>query len=322
MDDRNIWRVGFLGAGRTATALALALSSTGYQVAAVASRSLASARALASKLPGCEALADPSDLLQWCDVVFLTVPDDAIASVVAGLPWREGQGAVHCCGSLTMDVLAYARERGALVGGLHPLQTFATRASSAHSLAGSTFAVEGEGALRPWLEEVVQRLGGHAIHIRSQDRPLYHAAAVMACGYVATLLDAATVLWGAMGFSQEEALRALLPLAQGTLRNVETHGSRDAATGPIFRADTDTVRRHLMALAEAVPEVVPLYCQAGLATVAMALERGSIETGEAQQISELFNAYLASQVIDESSPSAEELEIIGILDAGGEYLRE
>ena len=295
--------MGFLGAGRTATALALGLSNAGYMVAATASRSLASAQSLAAKLPECQALADPPELLQRCDIVFLTVPDDAIASVAASLPWREGQGAVHCSGALSLDVLAPAQERGAQVGGLHPLQTFATLEGGDQSLAGSTFAIEGEGALHRWLEEAVQGLEGRFIHLRSQDRPLYHAAAVISCGYVATLLDAASALWEAMGFRRDEVLSALLPLTRGTLRNVEAQGPRDGATGPIVRGDTDTVRRHLLSLAERAPEVLPLYCQAGLATVAIALARGSINLNQASEINRLLRAHLVSDSEAESLSS-------------------
>ena len=284
--------VGFIGAGRTATALAQGLNNAGYHVGVVASRAPASAHALAGKLPGCDALAAPGDLVQRCDIVFLTVPDDAIASLAAELPWREGQGVVHSSGALSLDALASPLEHSALVGGLHPLQTFATLEESDMSLAGFTFAIEGEGALRNWLEEVVRSLGGHAIHLRPQDRPLYHAAAVMSSGYVATLLDSATKLWETMGFSQEEALRALLPLTRGTLRNVESQGPRKGATGPILRGDAGTVRHHLETLAEMSPETIPLYCQAGLAMVALAPEQHLIDDEQAREMRHLLQSYL------------------------------
>ena len=294
--DNLFPRIGFFGAGRAATALAPGLAKAGYVVAAIASRTLTSARSLAAKLPRCQAIADPIELLQECDVVFLTVTDDVIASVAAALPWRKGQGVVHCSGALSLDVLAPAVEQNAFVGGLHPLQTFATRDGDAQYLVGSTFAIEGEGALLHWLEEAVRRLRGHAIHLRSQDRPLYHAAAVMACGYVATLLDAANELWEVMGFSRQEALRALLPLARGTLDNVEALGTREGATGPILRGDVRTIRLHLAALKDRTPEALALYCQVGLATVRLALERRTIEPRQANQINDLLNTYLVPVV--------------------------
>ncbi len=285
--------LGFIGAGRTATALALGLAKAGYRVTATASRSMASAQALAQKVPGCRALAHPADVIQECDVVLLTVPDDAIASVAGALSWRPGQGAVHCSGTLSLDVLAPARERGALVGALHPLQTFATRETSNYGLTGCTFAIEGDGELGRWLDEMVQRMEGHSIHLQPNDRPLYHASAVMSCGYVATLLESACALWETMGFSLEEAVKALLPLTRGTLDNVEAQGAREAATGPIMRGDTGTVRGHLAALATRAPEIIPLYCQAGLAMVDLAQERQSINPEQVKDMRRLLRSYLA-----------------------------
>ena len=299
--------IGFIGAGRTATALALGLAKAGYQVADVASRSHASAQALTQKLLGCKALTNPTDVIKECGVVFLTVPDDAIASLAGALPWRPGQGAIHCSGALSLDVLALARERGAVVGALHPLQTFATREASTYRLAGVTFAIEGEGSLGLWLEEVVRRMEGHSIHLLPQHRPLYHASAVMSCGYVATLLESACALWEAMGFSREEAVKALLPLTRGTLDNVEAQGARDAATGPITRGDTGTVRRHLAALATSAPQVVPLYCQAGLAMLALAQERASVSPEQAEAMKHLLRSYLAKATNDSSGSEMPEV---------------
>ena len=281
-------RIGFVGTGRIATALSLAMREAGCSVAAVVSRSPESARRLADRLPGCEALPNPEDITDKCDIVFLTVPDDAVASVAGTLTWREGQAAVHCSGALTLGVLDAARGGGASVGGLHPLQTFVGNDMDAGSLAGTTFAVQGDGTLRDWLEGVVESLGGSSVDIGDHDRPLYHAAAVMSCGYLATMLDAACDLWGSMGFSREEALRALLPLARGTLSNVESQSTRGGATGPIIRGDLETVRLHLETLAEQAPHVLPLYCQAGLAMVSLT----SLPADRAGELKELLIAHM------------------------------
>ncbi len=291
--DNDFKRVGFLGAGRTANALALGMSGVGYNVTVVASRSFDSARALASRLPGCDPLPDPLDLVQRCDLVFLTVPDDAIASV-AEMPWRVGQGVVHCSGALPVDALASARTRGAVIGALHPFLTFASLDTTPTAFSGCTFAVEGDGPLETWMEGVVGRLGSDSVHISPADRPLYHASAVLACGYVTTLLDAAGQLWDGMGFSREQSLRALLTLAGATLRNVQEAGTHDGLTGPIVRGDAGTVRLHVQALAQRAPSVLPLYCQTGLAMVALASKRGSIGPDQAQRIADVLEPYLVS----------------------------
>ncbi|MBI4197607.1 MAG: DUF2520 domain-containing protein [Chloroflexi bacterium] len=291
----TLQKIGFIGAGRTATALALGFARAGYSVTAVASRSYASARALAAMAPGCKAEREASEVVVACDVVFLTVPDDAIELVAASLPWRVGKAALHCSGALSSEALRGARQRGAEAGCFHPLQTFASREGGEAKLAGSAFAVEGEGWLRAWLEEAARRLGGIPVFIKGENRPLYHASAVMACGYIATMVDAACGLWEAMGLTREEGLKALLPLLRGTVDNLAERGPRLGATGPILRGDAGTVRRHLEALADRAPEALALYRQAGLAMVFMAQARGSISGAQAEELSGLLRPQMARE---------------------------
>ena len=102
-------KIGFIGAGRVGTALALGLAQAGYSVAAVASHTYASAQALATIVVGAQGLAplhckaerEPSEVVAHCDIVFLTVPDDAIEAVAGALTWRKGQAVVHCRGALS-----------------------------------------------------------------------------------------------------------------------------------------------------------------------------------------------------------------------------
>jgi len=283
--------IGFIGAGHVGTALAVGLARAGYNVVAVASRSNASAQTLAQHVPGCCAAQSPKDVLSTSDIVFLTVSDDAIATVAAGLPWRKGQAAVHCSGALSSEALESACGKGATVGCFHPLQTFASREGGEEKLAGSTFAVEGEGWLRTWLEEAARKLGGFPVYIKAEDKALYHASAILACGYVTTLVDAATGLWEQMGLSREEGLRALLPLVRGTVDNLERMGTAQAATGPIVRGDTGTVRRHLDALADRAPEALALYRELGLAMVRLAQRRESINDRQAEELRGLLESH-------------------------------
>ena len=83
-------RVGFIGAGRLARALSLALRSAGIPVVRVASRSEASARTLAEPLPDCR-IGDPPDVARDCDLVFLTSPAGLIAEIARTVPWRAGR---------------------------------------------------------------------------------------------------------------------------------------------------------------------------------------------------------------------------------------
>jgi len=269
-------RLAFVGAGRLARVLAPALQARGYSVLAVASRSLSSAQELAGRLPDAQALTAMSAAAAEADIVFLTVPDDAIGDVAARIAWRKGQAAVHCSGALELDVLDAAARAGARTGCFHPLQTFASEAAP---LAGFTVAIESaDEGLAGTLSAMAEALGCRPFRVPAGKKALYHAAAAMASNYLVTLLAEAAGLWWSMGQSRQDALQALLPLVQTTLANVERLGPEAALTGPIARGDAGTVRRHLHALEEAAPDVLPLYKELGRCTLGLARLEPVVET--------------------------------------------
>ena len=67
--------VAFIGAGRLASGLALALHAAGMTVTAVASRSAQSARQLAALISECDA-TDAQSAVDQAQLVFITTPDD------------------------------------------------------------------------------------------------------------------------------------------------------------------------------------------------------------------------------------------------------
>ncbi len=265
--------IGFIGAGATASALAGAFAKAGLPVVAIASRRPDRAAALAARLPGTVAVTNSQTIVDRADLVFLAVPDDAIAPVCEGLRWRAATNAVHCSGAHSLDVLAAARDGGAGTGSCHPLQTLTGAAGEAGRLAGCVFGIEADEPLRSTLREIVRRIGGEPLVLEAGDKPLYHAAAVLSSNYVVTLAAVAADLWSTFGLDRPRALRALLPLLRGTVDNLDKRGLPDALTGPIARGDVTTVQRHLDALAAHQPERAALYRDLGRATVSLASER-------------------------------------------------
>ena len=260
-------RVGFIGSGRMGTALSLAMCNAGYDIEMVSSRSLDTASSLASKLVGCEATDNFVDLQERCDLIFLTVPDKAITEIVSDFEWRKDQAVIHCSGVFGTEVLEKARMRGAYVGAMHPLQTFCGNICDSDHLLGSTFTVSYDEGLHDWIIRLIRDLKGNIVSILPEDRPLYHASAVMTCGYLTTLMEGAIQMWSAMGFDSKEAIGALLPLIQSTLRNIEIGGIQRSVTGPIQREDFDTVRLHLAEISKRIPQLLPLYSTLGIAMV-------------------------------------------------------
>jgi len=277
-------KLGFIGAGTVGTALAVLLNSKGYQVVAVSSRSLTSADKLAKAVNGCRAYPSPQDVVNAAELIFITTPDDAVGSVAASLQWRQGKSVVHCSGAASTDILEPARQAGAMVGTIHPLQTLAGVKEAIENIPGSTFGIEAEEPLLSTLKEIATSLGGHPIELKAEDKVVYHAAAVIACNYFVTLVKTATDLWQTFNVPADQATRALLPLIRGTLHNIDTIGIPNCLTGPIARGDTGTISNHIKSLGKAAPAVLSVYRELGVQTIPVALAKGKINKQQANEL--------------------------------------
>ncbi len=288
-------KLGFIGAGTVGTALAIRLSGRGYPVGCVSSRSQGSARELARLVRGCNALDSNQAVADSADLVFITTPDGVIRQVATEIKWRPGQSVVHCSGALGTDVLGPAKKLGARVGAFHPLQTFAGVKQAIENLPGSTFAIEAEKPLLDTLKEMATALDGHWIELEAEDRVIYHAAAVIACNYLVTLVKLATDLWQTFGVPTHQATQALLPLLKGTVNNIETIGIPQCLTGPIARGDTGTIKKHLEALQKKAPDLLSTYRELGLKTIPVALAKGKIDSKQVKELKKVLTQKLPGE---------------------------
>ena len=256
---------------------------------AVASRTRASAERLAGMVDGCRVCDTAQAVADAADLVFITTPDGVIPQIAAQVKWHPGQGVVHCSGADSLNILAPAADIGALRGGFHPLQTFATVAYAIENIPGSTFALEADEPMLGSLKEMAAALGGHWIVLKPGDKVVYHAAAVLACNYMITLVKLATDLWKTFGVSTPEATQALLPLLRGSLNNLNNVGLPNSLTGPIARGDAGTVQKHLVALQERAPELLPAYKELGRQTIPIALAKGKIDKEKASELNAILS---------------------------------
>jgi len=248
---------GIIGAGRVGGALALSLAEKGMRVAAIASRRDNTARALARRIAGAEAVS-AEEVAKRCDWVFLTLPDAAVVAVASELPWRAGQAVVHTSGGLDLSALDPAAARDALPGAFHPLRAFAAGDLDAGAFAGITIGISAGPALSPQLEALAGSLGARALRIDGADRTLYHAAAVFASNYAVALLVAARRAWTLAGLPEAEARAALAPLLVGAAANAAAQPLERALSGPVVRGEAETIAHHLEKLGRA-PELADLY---------------------------------------------------------------
>ena len=280
-------KLGFIGAGRAGTGLATGFARAGRDVVAVASRSIASARALVKRVRGARACA-PQEVADRADLVFLTVPDDAIEPVASGIRWRAGAACVHCSGAADLDALKKAAADGALTGGFHPLHMFGEPGESPDALAGCAIALAGPDVLLKKLERLARSLGAKPLRLPEGGRALYHAAANFSGAFVIALIQETIALWKKLGIANADALAALLPLLRGTVDNVERLGAAGGLGSAVARGDLGTIRRHLDVLGKTAPDSLELYRILSLRTIPLALAKGTLKAETAREITALL----------------------------------
>jgi len=287
--------LGFIGAGRVGTGLASGFVRAGVNVVAIASRTIASAQKLAKRIRGARACA-PQEVAERADIVFLTVPDDAIEAVASKVRWRAGSACVHCSGAADLDVLQKAVADGALAGGFHPLHMFGEAGEPPGALTGCAIALAGPDALVQRLALLARALGARPLRLPEGGRALYHAAANFSGAFVIALIHEAIALWGKLGIAQGDALAALLPLLRGTADNVEKLGAAGGLGSAIARGDAGTIRRHLDALGRDAPDSLELYRILSLRTIPLALAKGTLKPAAAKEITALLEKTILKSV--------------------------
>jgi predicted short-subunit dehydrogenase-like oxidoreductase (DUF2520 family) len=255
----------------------------------VASRDETKRSRFAGLVPGARAFAEPQAVLDDADLIFLTVPDDAVGEVAAQLHLYSGQALVHTSGALPASILAPAMAAGTNAGSFHPLVAFADYDQALADLTGATVAVEGDEAVLPVLAELAESIGAHPVTLPDGGKTAYHAAAMMAAGGLVGLLDAIASVGKLAGLDERTAIAVYAPLARQALANAERLGIDGALTGPLLRGDVGTVRGHLQVLMEQAPDAIPLYVEVARRELAIARRRGELSEEQAAQIAALLD---------------------------------
>jgi predicted short-subunit dehydrogenase-like oxidoreductase (DUF2520 family) len=241
-------RIGFIGAGKVGFSLGRLMANKGVELAGYASRTPASAEE-AARFTNSASFRKAPDLAAASDVVFLTVPDDAVSTV-----WKEialggdlsGKVVCHTSGFLSSDVFAGARERGVLAASLHPLMAVPDRLESWGLLAEALYAAEGDPAALAVLGPLCDSVGVRYGVVGREGKALYHCAASLVSNCAVALAFMGESAFASLGL--EGSLPGLWGLMLRNVGSVAARGPAAALTGPVERADAGTVEAHLAAL--------------------------------------------------------------------------
>ncbi len=277
-------KVGVIGPGRAGTALARALARAGHQVVAAAAVAEASKTRGRDYFPGAR-LTDPATVVEHADLVLLTVPDDVLPPLVAGLaatgaPYA-GRLLAHASGANGIRVLEPATRGGALPMALHPVMTFTGRDDDVDRIKGVSFGVTAPEEVRPAAEALVIEMGGEPVFVAEQSRGLYHAALAFAANHLVTLVTEAEDLLRKAGADAPE--RMLGPLLGAALDNALRFGDA-GLTGPVARGDDGTVAAHVAAIKNAEPGALGAYLALSRLTADRALAAGLLSPEDAERL--------------------------------------
>lgn len=242
--------VAIIGAGNVAWHLAPALDNIGYAVSEVITRSEPSASALIKKLYHAN-YHDSYDLSSIkAEIIFLCIPDDAIAEVADQLIVPDNKVIIHTSGAKSIDSLSYRFEKS---GVFYPLQTFSK--SKKVNFKDIPILVEGsDKSTEKLIMEIAEKLSSNVKVVPSGQRKHVHLAAVFACNFSNHMLSISEDILNINDLD----IQLLYPLISETINKALTLGPKPAQTGPARRQDLKTLDQHMQML-EGHEELAELY---------------------------------------------------------------
>ncbi len=269
--------IGFIGAGKVATAFGRYLYAGGIAISGYFDRHSEKA-GHAARVTGSAACKNASEVASRSDIILLTTRDDQIAGACEALCRNGDIDARHCVGHMSgahaSDILAMAQRYGATVFSLHPLQAFADEEKALKELAHTFFSLEGNREQLAPVEQILVSMGNPYFTITAENKCLYHLSACILSNYLVTLMDCGLAALEQSGIDPGRGYRAMRPLIEGTLANIDKVGTAAALTGPIARGDSGTIAQHLQALdRHGLSEIKSLYTFMGRKTLDLATRK-------------------------------------------------
>lgn len=257
-----------------------ALVNAGNNPVAILSRSSKSAGSLA-ELVGSPLFGEDYSLIpDSTDLILLTVPDDALESVIEMVKkywkYKPGTLVIHSSGIKESIILEPLRECGAKTVSIHPIASFP--AKEILSLEGIFFAVEGEE--KEIAAELIKSIGGIPLKIDAGKKALYHAACTFASGYLNILLETSRQLMADSGM--EETRDVVTALAESSIKGWKYNGI-GSLTGSAARGDVGSVRAHLKSL-ENSKEQLEIYRIMALKVVNECESNGILKREKAEEL--------------------------------------
>ncbi|MBC7683574.1 MAG: DUF2520 domain-containing protein [Ferruginibacter sp.] len=245
-----------VGAGRVGQTLARQWQQQGtFAVQDVMTTSPASARAACVAI-GAGHPVQTLQAMRPADVWMLAVPDAQLPQVAQALatvfvaPSALGAQTVafHCSGALGSVQLAPLFSLGWQTASAHCILSFASVEVAVAQFAGTACALEGDARACSMLQAAYSAIGARCFGVASEQKLLYHAAAVFATNFMPVLQSVAEDAWRSAGVPAELIPDLRATLLAHAVHNITALGPAAALTGPAARGDTAAIARQALAV--------------------------------------------------------------------------
>jgi predicted short-subunit dehydrogenase-like oxidoreductase (DUF2520 family) len=274
-------KIGFIGAGKVGSAFGHYLKDKGLEVIGYYSKSSSSAKR-AAEFTNTD-FYELKQLVDGCEYIFITTPDDDISAVWSKLKSfnLQDKKIFHMSGSLSSEIFDDIDNHRAFGYSLHPLFPFIDN-NSYKGLNDAIFTIEGKKTAE--IEGFLSISKINCFEIKSENKTKYHAAAVFASNYIVSLAKISKQLFLECGIPEMEVNKALYPLMAGAVNNIFEKGVENALTGPIIRGDIGTIKKHR----EVLSNFRNVYDELGNIALGIVIENGSQSVSKIKEMSNIL----------------------------------
>jgi predicted short-subunit dehydrogenase-like oxidoreductase (DUF2520 family) len=290
-----------IGAGRVGQTLGRLWHRSGvFAMQDVLTNSAASAQAACSFI-GAGTPATAFAAMRPADVWMLAVPDAqiaAVAGVLASQVQAQAKAApassphaasgadsaqpprahivFHCSGAQSALSLSPLAELGWHTASAHCILSFASAEAAIQQFPGTACALEGDAAAIAALHSAFTTIQARCFEVQSQDKLLYHAAAVFATNFLPVIQSVAEDAWLATGVPQDLLPSLRSALLNNAVANITRLGPAGALTGPAARGDVAAIAKQAEAVTQWDAQAGAAY--EALSALALRLAKMKTET--------------------------------------------
>lgn len=245
--------IAIIGAGKVASSLTPALINAGFDVDCIISANINSARTLALKNKIKIYSNDYAKVPVICNLFLICVPDREIknaARKISKLRLNFNNSIfVHTSGAEDIFTLNKVNSKNGGTASFYIMQTFPSKRIV--NIYGCYVAIETQkNEIFKLLKELALKLGMIPFKIDTNQKPLYHLAAVFASNFLVGNLFLSQILFenSVNKNNNFNFIDVIEPILRSTIKNIKKTGVINSLSGPVERGDYKTVMKHLSVL--------------------------------------------------------------------------